>query len=134
MIKKSIASILIVLILINSIGCYSYSQINMEDTEKIVEGNKVKITTIEEKVYILTDVMIDSSHIRGMASLSQSELLAGEQKKEIAIPFEEIKEIEIRAYDSTLTRYFVLGTGFFILLFYATLNAIWVSGSGYGIK
>ena len=114
MIKKSIASILIVLILINSIGCYSYSQINMEDTEKIVEGNKVKITTIEEKVYILTDVMIDSSHIRGMASLSQSELLAGEQKKEIAIPFEEIKEIEIRAYDSTLTRYFVLGTGFLL--------------------
>ena len=134
MIKRVKAITLIFLLVINSVGCYSYSQINMEDTEKIVEGNKAKITTIDEKVYILTSVTIDSLHIRGMASLSQSELLAGEQKKEIAILLEKIKEFEIRAYDSTLTEYVVLGIGFCIFLFIVIGSASLSSGSGYGIK
>ena len=70
MIKKSIASILIILILINSIGCYSYNQIKKEDTEKLKEDNEVKITTIDEKVYILHDVQIIGSILKGRGSMN----------------------------------------------------------------
>ena len=65
MAKKGKASILILVLLINGVGCHSYIQINREDTEKIVEGDKVKITTIDENVYILTNVTIEKSRVKG---------------------------------------------------------------------
>ena len=66
MIKKCIASILIILILINSIGCYSYNQIKKEDTEKLGKDDKVKITTLDNNVYYLHNVEIQGSVLKGL--------------------------------------------------------------------
>jgi hypothetical protein len=105
MIRKGIASILIILILINSIGCYSYSQIKKEDTEKIEEYGEAKITTIDDKVYILTDVEIQESILKGYGQ--KDEYLFGFIKyrgvKEVVIPIDQIKKIEIKSPDTGLT-------------------------------
>ena len=101
MIKKSIASVLIILILINSIGCYSYSQIKKEDTEKLWADDEVKITTIDEKVYILTDVEIQGSILRGYGH--KDEYVFGFIRKrgveEVVIPTDQIKKIEVNKFD-----------------------------------
>jgi len=100
MIKKSIASILIILILINSIGCYSYNQIKKEDTEKLWADDEVKITTIDEKVYILTDVTIEESEVKGLVVPTHSEWLRDIQGKEIVISIKEIKKIEVEKFET----------------------------------
>ncbi len=117
MIKKSIASILIILILINSIGCYSYSQINKEDAEKIEIADEVKITTLNEKVYILSDVTIDGLEVRGVVVLSHSEWLREIQDGEIVISVKEIKKIEVDKYNPVLSSLaLLLGVGVLVVV------------------
>ena len=103
MIKKSIASILIILILINSIGCYSYSQINKESAVIFKEDDTVKIMTIDEKVYELIDVKIDGSEVKGVVVSTHSEWLRDNQSKEVTILFEDIKKIEVPQFNVGLT-------------------------------
>ena len=100
MIKKSIASILILLIFINSIGCYSHNQIRKWDSEKLKGADEVKITTIDKKVYILTDVKIEGSEVKGVVVTSHSEWLRDIQGKEIVISLNEIKKIEVKELNS----------------------------------
>ena len=102
MMKKSIASVLVLLILINSIGCYSYSQIKKEDAEKIEEGDEVKITTIYEKVYYLHDVEIQGSILKGYG---YKYISWGYQNKreEIVIPTQQIKKIEVDKFNPAIT-------------------------------
>ena len=132
MIKKIIAIILILEIIIKGIACHSYSTLKVEDRENSDAFENVRITTTDDKVYTLTQVRIDSSHLRGMVSLSQSELLAGKQKNEIAIPLQDIKEFEVREYDSTLTSYVILGVGIALLAIILISTAS--MGSGLGLK
>jgi hypothetical protein len=106
MIKKSIASVLVLLILINSVGCYSYSQIKKEDAEKlwIWPDDRVKISTIDEKIYILTDVTIKGSEVKGLVVRNHSEWLRDIQGKEIVISFKEIKKIEVETFETGSTK------------------------------
>ncbi len=101
MIKKSIASILIILILINGMGCYFYNQIKKEDTKRIEESDKVKITTLDEKVYVLTDVTIEGSEVKGVVGPTHSFSVwpSDIQGKEIVISFKGIKKIEVQEYN-----------------------------------
>ena len=103
MIKKSIASLLIILILINSIGCYSYSQINTESAVIFKEDDKVKITTLDEKIYILYNVKIGESEIKGVTYLTHSEKLGDIRGKEVVIPTEQIKRIEVEKHNTGRT-------------------------------
>jgi len=47
------------------LGCYAYSQIKKEDTEKLEDDDKVKITTSDEKVYYLTNIELQDSILNG---------------------------------------------------------------------
>jgi len=127
MIKKSIASILIFLILINSIGCYSYNQIMKEDTKKIEENDKVRITTLDEKVFVLTDVTIEGSEVTGFVVPTQWKLGRDIHVEVIVISFKEIKNIEIKEHNTgltVLTVVLVLGVTIAVLAI-AMVNADW---------
>jgi len=132
MIKKSVIVILIIEILINGMGCQSYSTVRLGVGRLNDELDMVRITTFYDKVYILTKAKIDSGHIKGLGSLSQSESLRGKQKNEIAIPLKEIKKLEVRRYDGTATGYVFLGIGVVILILLAIGSAS-MSG-GFGMK
>jgi hypothetical protein len=109
MIKKGIASILIILILINSIGCYSYQQIKKEEIEK---DNKVKITTLDNKDYYLHNVEIQGSVLKGFKYIKSH---YGQRKaEEVVIHLEEIKTLEVLQYDKTLTT--IMGGSIIIVL------------------
>jgi hypothetical protein len=95
MIKKHIASILIILILINSIGCYSYNQIKIGNTKEFEKDDNVKITTLKEKVYNLHHVQIEGSELKGL-SFNQFE-------GDVVIPTNQIKKIEVHEFSFALT-------------------------------
>ena len=112
MIKKSIASILIILIFINSIGCWSYSQINSTiDTSEFKKNDRVKITTIDGRVYILTNVTIEGSELKGEVPLSHLERERGNIPEEIVLSLKEIKIIEVGKRDFRKTYGYVLLVG-----------------------
>ena len=108
MIKKSIVSILTILILIHSIGCYSYSQFKKEDIIEIENKDKVRITTIDEKVYHLKEVEIEGSILKGYRyeiiyrrDLQRREkVIVGDQ---VLIPTNHIKEMEVDEFNPYLT-------------------------------
>lgn len=108
MIKKSIASILIILILINSIGCYSYSQIKKEDSEELEVDDEVKITTLDEVVYILVDVEIQGSILKGHRLEYIYWRDYGFDLEEVLIPTEQIKKIEIDKFDPVQTVFLIV--------------------------
>ncbi len=121
MIKKSISNILIILILVNSIGCYSYQQIKTwqivkirksdevrittseEEIDKFVENDEVKMTTVEEKVYYLHNVQIKGSKLKGLYYTSRSSPRYRREVEEVVIPIDQIKKIEIDSFDTVAT-------------------------------
>lgn len=58
MIKKSIASILVLLIIINSIGCYSKAYLPKKELDKLSEGDNIIVTTKDRKAYDIRVVRI----------------------------------------------------------------------------
>ena len=102
MIRKGIASILIILILINSIGCYSYNQIKKENTGEFEKDDEVKITTLDEKVYYLHDVEIQGSILKGYG---YKYIYWGYRNKreEVVIPTDQIKKIEVDKFNPAIT-------------------------------
>jgi hypothetical protein len=90
MIKKSIASVLILLILINSVGCYSYSQIKKGDIFEFDEKDEVKITTLDEKIYHLIGVQIQGNIMRGI-----DKRIDIYPRKVVEIPLEKIAKMEV---------------------------------------
>lgn len=65
MVKKSTAWLITFLILINTTGCYTYSQIEKETKVGLEGNNKVKIITLDGKEYTLTKVEIQGSIVKG---------------------------------------------------------------------
>jgi hypothetical protein len=113
MIKKSIIIVLIPLVLINGLGCYSYSTVRTDNgTDDKLE--KVRVTTSDNNVYVLKDVTIDSSNVSGTSSYSQNESLTGD-KKTMTLPRRRITLLEIRTYDGELTGYLVTVIGLALL-------------------
>jgi hypothetical protein len=113
MIKKSIASILIILILINIVGCYPYSSITMYDTERIEKGEKFRVTTSDGTVYYLTDVEVQESIVRGKEKVIKDHIRYPDRIVEIR--FEDIKSIEVEEIDVVTPILIVLGVGFIVL-------------------
>ncbi len=108
MIRKSIASILIIIILINVVGCSSYQQVLLEtdadqeivlmpDEETLRKSEKVIITTLDDKTHELTNVKIQGLIFKGAEWISASKF------QEVVISAEEIKKIEVMGYDGGLT-------------------------------
>lgn len=133
MIKKSIIIILIFGVIIQGIACHSYSTIRPGIGNTNEKLDTVRITTVDDKVYTLTDAKIDSNQIKGMAYSSHSDFLAGRQKKEIAIPLRDIKQLEVREYDGTTTGFIFLGIGLTLLIL-LVIGSASMSGFGSGMK
>jgi len=99
LIKKSIIIVLIVLIFLNSVGCYTYSQI---------EKDEIRITTFDNSVYYLIEVEIDRSVLMGYKyeKVYQRDRERRENVRvgdQISIPFHQIKEIKIDEFNPYLT-------------------------------
>ena len=116
MIKKSIASILIILVLINIVGCYPYNSITTYDTERIEKGEKFRVTTSDGTVYYLTDVEVQESIVRGKEKVIKDHIRYPDRIVEIR--FEDIKSIEVEEIDVVTPILIVLGVGFIVLTAY----------------
>ena len=115
MIKKSIASILIVLIFINSIGCTSYRDIKKEDKNEIEKAMVVKVTTVDDKEYILTNVTVIDSVISGNRCLENKIM-----ERRIEFPVDQIAKIEVekkvKGSIGLLVGIAVIGIGVYLLI------------------
>ena len=96
MIKKNKASILIILILINSIGCYSRVHLSNEDIQEISGGDKITITTNDMKIYLVTVEKIIGTDIHGIQ-------YTGDQGSKIVIKGEDIASIDMKKLDTGRT-------------------------------
>jgi len=90
MIKKSIASILILLIFINSIGCFSYKPIGIDDKNEIERAREIRLTTVDNKEYILQNFTVTDSTISGNQRV---ENYVSERKIEFQV--DQISKIEV---------------------------------------
>ena len=93
MIKKSIASILIILISINSIGCMSYHKIRIDDQNKIEEADEVRLTTVNNKKYQLRNVKIEGSKIFGDQWVNNEKIMREFSAKQIL--YIEVEKVDI---------------------------------------
>jgi len=103
MVNKSIARVLIILILIHNIGCYTYSQIEKDDMIEIEKDDEIKITTLNGKVYKLTDVEIQGSVLKGHRLEFMFRKDFGFDLEEISIPTEQIEKIEVDKFNPAIT-------------------------------
>jgi hypothetical protein len=100
-IKKGIASILTFLMLINSLGCYSYKKQSLKkESDTIQFDRKVKVNTFDGKTYTLTNAEIIDHKLRAK--------WGWHMKKQI-FPTEEIKTITVNEYDGLITISSILG-------------------------
>ncbi len=83
MIKKSISGILVLLIFINSIGCYSKAFVSKKDMEKLSEGDNITVISQDMKTYIFTVEKVEGIEIHGFE-------YTGDQKSQVVIHAEEI--------------------------------------------
>ena len=108
MIKKGIALVLIVLLLVWQIGCTSYQKVLLTtdaDQEKVLtpdeetlnSSEKVKITTMDDSTYTFTKVKIQGLEFKGTEWISRSKF------REVVISAQEIKKIEIAQFDTGST-------------------------------
>jgi hypothetical protein len=111
-IKKSIASILIVLIFINSVGCMSYNQLGINDKNKIEEAEEIILTTVDNKKYILTNVVVQDSVLSGDQWVENN-------MRKISREFsaEQILSIEAEEVDADSVIWLVIGTVGLLALF-----------------
>ena len=93
--SKIISNIIIVMIIIQNVGCYSYSQILKEDIQVIDDDDNVKITSLDDKIYLLSDVEIEKEIVRGTDKSVYP-------RKELNIPVEEIAKLEVEKSNSLL--------------------------------
>ena len=103
MFKKAIASILIILIFINSIGCVSYKSAGIDDKNEIEKAGEIKLTTVDNKEYILKNVTVTDSTISGNRRV---ENYVSERKIEFQV--DQISKIEFEKVEG--------GTGFLLLV------------------
>jgi len=103
MINKIIANILIPLILLHGMGCYSYKSLKVDDAQKTDKIEKAKITTINDKTYTLTDVTIEESQVKGFIAATHMGWVQKRHGEEILIPLEEIKKIEVDYFNQSKT-------------------------------
>ena len=119
MIKKSIASILIILMLLNSVACYSLRDVNVEDTDTIKKYESAKLTTLDDKVYYLIDVEVQETKINGVDSKNT-------QKGIIQFRKEDIKHFEVNSIDLGFTLLTIVGVvGVTCGLLYLVFSALW---------
>ena len=98
MIKRSIASILIILIFINSIGCMSYEQIRTDDKNEIEKANMIRLTTVNNKKYFLKNITATDSTISGNQWV-QNKIM----KRRIEFSFDQISKIEAEEFHISTT-------------------------------
>ena len=96
MIKKSISGVIVLLIFIKSIGCYSKVYLWQEDIEKLAEGDKIVVTMQDRKTHDITVVRIEGTEIHGID-------YTGGQKSQVVIHAEEISLIEMKKFDTEKT-------------------------------
>ena len=119
MIKKFISTALIILVLINSIGCYSRVYLFQEDMEELSKGDKIMVITQDRKAHNITVVRIEGTEIHGI------EYTEG-QESQVVIHSEEISLIEMDKLEVGKTILlgiactFVIATGAVIIIFVAT--------------
>ncbi len=93
MIKKSLSGILVLLIFINSIGCYSKAFVSKKDMEKLSEGDNITVISQDMKTYMITIEKVEGTEIHGFE-------YTGDQKSQVVIHAEEISTIEMKKLDA----------------------------------
>ena len=114
MIRKTIASTLIILILINIISCASYKEIQKNNTQEIKATDEIKITTFDGNVYYITDIEVQESVIRGKGRIVKNHTVYLGNIVEVC--FEDIKKLEVKEIDLATPIYIVLGVSGTILI------------------
>ena len=122
MVNKSLVWILIILLLIQFIGCYSYNAINIAETERIEKGEKFKVTTFDSTVYYITNVEILETMVKGKEKVVKDNLVYPERV--VKIRFEDIKELEVEEIDIESPILIILGVcGVAMIAFAVILTA-----------
>lgn len=117
-IKRYISAVLILCLLIQLFGCYSYREITLEELKNFKGENDVKIKTDIEELIINRK----SSRTKSMdwksndsaLSVSQRELIVMKDSSKInannfSIKYDTIIDVQIEARDNTATLLFVVG-------------------------
>jgi len=95
--NKSIALVLVLLVLINSTGCFSYQKLEIENERGVEVEGKVKITTRNDIVYYFYDVEVLESSVKGKQKTPTNQI------KVIVLDVEDIKKIEREEFQAGLT-------------------------------
>jgi hypothetical protein len=91
MIKKSIYSILVILLFIYTCGCSTTKYYGRYQTEKVTVGDKIIVTMKNEEVYTLTLSEIVNDKISGKTGIGQSG-----SESTIVIPVDSIQTIQVK--------------------------------------
>jgi hypothetical protein len=92
MLKKFISSVLALLVIINSIGCFSTSYVPKNNIEELSEGDKITVIDQDMKAYNITVEKADKKEVLGYQYF-------GEQRSMVVISADRIAMIEIRRMD-----------------------------------
>ena len=120
MINKSIVWILIVLILINSIGCFPLTEVKPDNLDDIKKEEVIRITTQDDKVYYLIYVEFQNSKILGYGYVNEDKSIS----REVVILAEEIKKIEVREFDGFLSAVVIVAVGGIVVGFAALIYGL----------
>ena len=101
MLKKSICIILVPLILINSLCCFSKVYLFQEDIDKISEGDNIIVMTQDGKAYDITVAKIEEEKIHGIVSDEG-------QEYPVVIHADDISMIQFKETDTSSTILFGL--------------------------
>ena len=97
MLKKIIASLLIPLILIQTVGCFPYKKVDIENKDAIEKGGHFKITLMNNTVYYFTDIVIEDSILIGTENIGRS------QNRKVRLPADDIYTVETQNFNPGLT-------------------------------
>ena len=105
MIKKSIASFLIALLIVNSIGCFPYKEVRTDEKDKIEKGGNVKIIKMDNKRHLFTNVVFQDSILVGTERIDNWE-------KQVKVPVKDIKTIEVQKFEPASLLLLIIPLGF----------------------
>jgi len=116
MIIRSIASILIMLIFINSLGCaFTYHPIQLEDKNTIEKAKRIKLTTVDNREYILREVKVHDDRISGYIWMGDDYSKTRGEFSKVKIAQIEVEEIKTGSTVLIIVGVSVLIAGMFVM-------------------
>ena len=79
------------------LGCFPYREARPDERDAIEKGGLVRVTSIQDNVYYLTDVVIQGSILVGKEKVNEF------QTRNINLSVSDIKTIEVQEFNFALT-------------------------------